>query len=98
MLVPVKTVAGKRRRVARVAVAHRQFQRHHRITTRGVGKGVRQAVRTGCDIRMLVPVKAVASKRCRVARIAVANRQVQRHHRITTRGVGKGVLGSHRRS
>ena len=45
MFVPIKTVAGKGRGIAHVAVAHRQFQRHHRVATRGVSKGVRQAVR-----------------------------------------------------
>ena len=96
MLVPIKTVARKRRRVARIAVAHRQVQRHHRITTRGVGKGVRQDFRTRSYIEMLVPVETVASKGCRITRVAMPHRQMQRHHTITAANIGKGMLRCHR--
>ena len=84
ILIPVETVARERRRVACVAVAHRQVQRHHAVATGCVRERVRQTVRTGRNVRMFVPVEAVARKRRRVARVAMTHRQVQRHHRVAT--------------
>ena len=80
MFVPIKTIAGKGRGISCVAVAHRQMQRHHAVATGCICKRMRQAVRAGGDVRMFVPVEAITSKCRRVARIAVAHRQVQRHH------------------
>ena len=97
MLVPIKTVARKRRRVARIAVAHRQVQRHHTVAAAGIRKGVRQDFRTRSYIEMLVPVETVASKGCRITRAAMPHRQMQRHHTITAANIGKGKLRSHRR-
>ena len=61
-------------------MTNRQFQRHHRVATAGVGECMRQVVAAGGDVRMLVPVETVACERRRVARVAVANRQFQCHH------------------
>ena len=91
MLIPIKTVASKRCRVTRIAMAHCQMQGHHAVTTRGIRKRMRKRIRAGGDIRVFIPVETVASERSRVARIAVSNCQVQGHHAVATRGVSKGV-------
>ena len=80
VLVPVEAVARKRRGIARVAVADRQVQCHHAVATTCIGKGVRQAVRAGSNVRVLVPVEAIACKCRRIACIIETDRQVQRHH------------------
>ena len=84
MLVPVEAVARKCRCVARVAMIHRQMQRHHAVTTICVRKRVRKGIRTGSNIRMLIPVEAVTCNRRRVTRVAVIHGQVQGHHTITS--------------
>ena len=91
MFVPVKSFTRHRHSVSRIGIPHGQMQRHNRVTTRGVGKGVRQAVRAGGDVRMFVPVETIACKRCSISCVAVAHGQVQRHHAVATRGVGKGT-------
>ena len=91
VLIPVETIARKGCGITRIAVIHCQVQRHHTVTTRGIGKGVFQAVRTGRDIMMFIPVKTVAGKRCRVTRIAMTHRQLQRHQAVTTARTFKHV-------
>ena len=66
-----------------------QVQGHHTVATAGIGERVGEGIRAGGNVRMLVPVEAVARKRRRVARVAVAHRQMQRHHAVTTAGVRK---------
>ena len=61
-------------------MVNRQVQGHHAVATGCIGKCVGKGIRTGCDVRVLVPVEAVARERRRVARVAVAHRQVQRHY------------------
>ena len=73
MLVPVKTLARERGRVARVAMTNGQMQRHHTVATACVRERVRQRFCRGGDARMLVPVKAVTSERGRVARVTVTD-------------------------
>ena len=84
MLIPVEAVTSNSRRVTRVAMIHRQMQRHHAVTTICVRKRVRKGIRTGSNIRMLIPVEAVTSNSRRVTRVAVIHGQVQGHHTITS--------------
>ena len=91
VLVPIKAVACERRRIACIAVAHGQMQRHHAVATTGIGKRVGQRIRTGGDVRVFVPIETVTSKRCCVARITVTNRKMQRHHTVATRCIGEHV-------
>ena len=83
MLVPVKTIACKRRGIARTAVIHSQVQRHHAVTAARVRERMRRRHGRRLRIGRAVPCETVASNRCRVACIAVIHSQVQRHHTVT---------------
>ena len=91
VLVPVEAAAGEGCRVTRVVVSDSQVQGYHRIAARGVGEGMRQVVAAGGDVGVLVPVEAAAGEGCRVARVVVADSQVQGHHGVAARGVGEGM-------
>ena len=83
MLVPVKTIACKRRGIARTAVIHSQVQRHHAVTAARVRERVRRSNGWSLRIGCAVPCETVAGNRCRVACIAVIHSQVQSHHTVT---------------
>ena len=91
VLIPIESIARESCRVARIAMAYRQIQRHHTVTPGSVGKRVLQTVRAGGDVMVLIPIESVARESCRVARIAMAYRQMQRHHTVTPGSVGKRV-------
>ena len=91
MLIPVEAVTGNRRSVARVAVTDGEMQRHHTVAAARVREGVGERLGGFGDVRMLVPVEAVACKSGGITSIAVTDGQVQRHHRVATADVREGV-------
>ena len=82
IFVPVETVAGNRCRVACIAVIHSQVQRHHTVAAARVRERMHRSNGRGFRIGCAVPSKAVTSNRCRIARVAVSHRQMQRHNTI----------------
>ena len=68
------------------ALIDSQIQRHHAVTTCGVGISVRRCIRTIRVIR-IPPSKAIASHNRRITQSGVVNRQMQRYSRIAPRSI-----------
>ena len=76
VLVPVEAVALRRHSVFRRTLSDGQMQGHHTVATVLPDKGVRQVVARLCQVRVLVPVEAVALRRYSVFRRTLVYRQV----------------------
>ena len=64
-------------------VENRQMQRHHAVAASRVREDM-YVVATLREVRVLVPVEAVASNGGGIARVGVVDGQMQRHHRVAT--------------
>ena len=91
MLVPVETVASESSSVAGIAVSDGQVQGHHTVAARSVREGVGERLSGFGDVRMLVPVEAVAGEGSGVASITVPDGQMQGHHGVAAEHVSEGV-------
>ena len=91
MLIPVVAVAGKGGGVAGVAVADGEVQGHHGVAAADIREGMRERLGGLGDIRVLVPVEAVAGESGGVAGVAVSDGEVQRHHGVAAAGIREGM-------
>ena len=90
--IPCKTVAGERRGIARVAVAHRQVQRHQRVATIDILKHARRSNGRSFRIGRAVPCEAVTSMSSRIAINNSPDIQMQSHHTVTAARVRVSML------
>ena len=99
LTIPGEAVAGESGGVTGVAVTDGQMQRDNRVTTAGVGEGMRRGDGGSLIERLTIPGEAVASESGGVASVAVTDGQMQRDNRVTTAGVSesmcRGNSGSH---
>ena len=91
LAIPDEAVASECGGVASVTVTDCQIQCHHRVATRGVGESMCRGDSRSLGERLTIPGEAVASECGGVTGVAVTNGQMQCHHGVATRGVGKGM-------
>ena len=96
--IPSEAVACEGSGISSVAVSDCQMQCHHRVATRCVGEGI-----SWCNFRSFgkscaIPSEAIASKGSSITCVAMSNSQMQCHHRVATRCVGKSISGGNFRS
>ena len=84
VLIPVEGVAGESGGVAGIAVANGEVQGHHGVATQHVGEGVGERLGGFRDVRVLVPIEAVACEGGGVADTGGQNGQMQRYGAVAS--------------
>ena len=96
--IPCEAIACECSGISSVAVSDSQVQCHHRVATRGIGEGMGRCYIWSFGIGCSVPCETVAGKGSSITSVAMSDSQMQCHHRVATRCVGKGISGSNFRS